>query len=579
MVSEVNKSPESRFWHQSARLMFFSSWFIVAGLMLGMFWFYYLGDLETAFFTHDSEIELVAARSISDSGFTRMIIPWSRAYESGHEQYLPFGSNFVTVQDHHFYIARPVYYLLLSAIGYYFAGTAGVYIFPALSFLVILWLTSILLPKLDLPISIPGIYLALPVAAFSVPLLFYGLCFWSMIMGAVFIMGSVVASISGWKSTGWMFIAGFLAVIGAGFRPEVLFFCGLLLLWVAVFQGWKKAIAAIGGGSVSFGILSVVNYVAFGHFMGAHIGTNQLPAEIWTTRLETVYRLILVSPAPRYLEIAALLGICLALIPSSVKKFPVKIRMLGLWMFTVGAGIFMVWNFIQPDPYRITLENHSIFASCPFVMFTVFFDIGESGKVRFLRYLSVSCAGIIILLCPLKTAYAAHWGPRVLVSIMPVLAVISMIAAIAYLRRFPSRCLMVAVILLFTISCADQIYSLKLLMFKKNQTAIFKAEINQYGGLPLITDRPMLTHDLASWYTERPLFSPRSSSELDDMINMLLRENHSQILVIASPETDFLKYFKILEDRNCVREITSAAIQASISHYSGMKIVKYDLIR
>jgi len=88
--------------------LFLLFWASIVGTTASALVLFAVDGLTLAFFTHDAEAELLAVNSIVDSGFTRVSIPWTRAYDSFHEPLLPFGENFVSVHDHRVYASRPL---------------------------------------------------------------------------------------------------------------------------------------------------------------------------------------------------------------------------------------------------------------------------------------------------------------------------------------------------------------------------------------------------------------------------------------------------------------------------------------
>ena len=194
--------------------------------------------------------------------------------------------------------------------------------------------------------------------------------------------------------------------------------------------------------------------------------------------------------------------------------------------------------------------------------------------MRGLRWLAVACLVLAALFCPPQAAHAAHWGPRVFVGFMPLLGVAAWSAAGSYVRAFRGASVRLALGALLLTSLADQAFSLRLLYYKKHESAVFKAELGRVD-LPIVSDQWVVPADLASWYPRRALWLPRSTTDLERIFENLRRNGQPRMLVVAREGSTLDRYLRGLVAQGRLREESRQPVRSRLFHYAGMSAAVY----
>lgn len=536
-------------------------------------------NLEDAFFTHDAECEYLAVISITESGFTRISIPWSKAYSSYHEELLSFSSNFFTIREHRLYVSRPLTFLIISAVMYNLIGLMGLYILPAAAAIGSIIVGYKIAEYLQNPSTSDSSLLlptVIPMLAFTTPILFYGLCYWGISLGGYAAASAVCLSLLRQKETMRVIMAGAILAIGVSIRPELIILAVLMIVWLWRLFGRPVALKLTLGIVLVMSINCVSNVAVYGSLIGPHITGNRIPFLFWIrSRLNVFYELFMRSLGPVEVEGIAGVAVLFAFLPSRIRDVGEKWRTIALWAFVISASWVTIATFVYPDPFEGTLKNHSLLACAPFLFLVFFFPSEEGEIVRSLRWLTVGYLLFTALFCPPQAAMAAHWGPRIFMVFMPLMGIVAFFSAIKYIDTYRGILIKIAVLLLIALSTANQIYSLKLLHFKKSQSAIFKSEIASLGTLPVITDQWTVPLDLASFYPKRALWLPKNPNEVSLILQVLKESKQHRILVLFQAGSPLDSFFKTLVEKDVLAVVAQHDIKSRVFHYKRLRALEY----
>ncbi len=536
-----------------------------------------VNSLWLEFFTHDAEVELLAIRSIVDSGFQRVSIPWTQAYELFREELVPFGENFLAVYDDRLYASRPLLFLLLSAAMYGVLGVAGLYLLPLIAALGSVHLGYRVAQSLPVPAtSRVSPVLVVPLLAFTTPILFYGLCFWNMIVGAVASTWAVYLLLK--KETRYAgLVAGLVFGLGVGIRPDLSVLAILIVLWSLQQFGRRQTGKFLVGLGLAAILVCGLNYAVFGSLWGPHLAGNQEPMSSWlASRPYTLYDLFVTSLAGHVLEGIAVGAGILAMLPSGIGFVGRRFRAVMLWVFALASGWIALKTLVSPHPFESTLSTHSLLACSPFLFFVFFFSSKEDSRNRSLRWLALAYLLLTSLLCPPQAAQAAHWGPRIFVGFLPVVGVMAYFGGVEYLGAFRGRWVRSAIWALLLVSLVNQAFSLKLLYYKKHESLVFKEQMRR-DELPIISGEWVIPADLASWYPHRALWLAENTTDLERIFQNLQATGQSKILALVREGSPLDLDMQSLAQARLLRQEARQPIQSRLFYYSDMKAVVYRL--
>ena len=553
------------------------SWTLFAATVATVFAIVFAGGLERAFFTHDAEAELLAVTSIVDSGFTRLSIPWTSAYRVDREALLPFGENFLAVHEHRLYASRPLLFLLLASLAYGACGVLGLYLLTALAGGTAIHLAYGLAARSSGAQSLPCPSWVVPALAFATPLLFYSACYWNMVVGAALATAAVYLLLEAGSVSAPL--AGVVLGLGAGIRPELALLALPVLGWAVWTLGLRRAMAFLAGLlSVALGI-ALLNQAVFGSILGPHVRGNEVPFASWlATRPAVLHDLVLRSRGAAWLEAAAAAAALVALLPARLGWPGPRTRTIALAALGLAAAGSAALSLAAPDPFAAALETHSLFAAAPFLLLALFFPAGEARRMRSMRWLALACLALACLACPPQAAHAAHFGPRILLAVVPLLAVVAAAAYAALLHDLPGRSARAALALLLLASCADQVYGLRLLLYKQRESAAFKAELAR-DELPIAAGDWTVPADLASWYPRRALWLPRGAEDLRRIFAALEERRDSQLLVLSREGSPLDRQMRALSASGALSVLERRPLRSKLFHHRGMSAVVYEVAR
>lgn len=553
------------------------SWVLFAATIATMLGLCFSEHLERAFFTHDAEAELLAVTSIADSGFTRLSIPWTAAYRTDPEALLPFGENFLTVHDHRLYASRPLVFVLLASVAYALGGMLGLYLLPALAGGAAIHLAYSVALRSRTPQSLPCPSWVVPAVAFATPVPFYSSCAWNMIVGAAFATAAVRLLLA--RGTLAVPLAGVAFGVGVGIRPELALLGLPLVGWGVFVLGFRRAAPLVAGALAAALGIAMLNHAAFGSILGPHVRGNEMPLASWLATRPAVFRdLFLRSLGGVWLEAPAAVAAIVALLPARLGWPGPRIRALALCTLALTATASAALSVASADPFAAALETHSVFAATPLLLLVPFFSAGEDERLRALRWLCIAFLLLAWLTCPPQAAHAAHFGPRILVVAVPLMAIVAVTAGAALLREIPGLAARLAIGALLLASVVDQAYGLRLLHFKQRESATFKADLAR-DELPIVAGEWVVPADLASWYPHRALWLPRGAEDLRRVFSALDERGDSRLLVLSRDGSPLDRQMHGLAAAGRLAIVERRSMRSRLFHYRGMSAVVYEVSR
>jgi hypothetical protein len=220
------------------------------------------------FFSGDQGIKLIAARSA--------VAHPQRAFEVDAPRVggkpIFHVNRFFRVHDDHLDPLQSPLFPVLSAPFVAVFGLRGIYILPALSFVVLIPVMEALRRR-ALPEVPPALMAALTLLAN--PLFFYAFEFWEHVPAAALCAGATVLAWPGSpREVTRQFLAGALVALATALRPEALWFLAGL---VVAMRALPPAATVSGGAALVFAGFALANYLHSGNPLGAYLSANLAP--------------------------------------------------------------------------------------------------------------------------------------------------------------------------------------------------------------------------------------------------------------------------------------------------------------
>jgi hypothetical protein len=242
-----------------------------------------------SFWAGDSGAKLVAARAALADPRHPLNIPLPVIGAAPAPDLL--GPFFVAHRDHAHALTSPLF-PLISAPALALGGLRGLYLLPALAWLLTLWLAA-RVSRISDPETTPA--WAVCLLAAGTPLLFYGLEFWEHAPAVALTTGATLAALPTPTRTGSWALAGVLIGLAFLLRPETLWYGLALVVAAAPLRLWPMLLR-LGRFAAGFAPtqlpVAAYNVAHFGTLAGPHLAANaQAATSDWLSLRVAIGRL------------------------------------------------------------------------------------------------------------------------------------------------------------------------------------------------------------------------------------------------------------------------------------------------
>jgi hypothetical protein len=328
---------------------------------------------------------------------------------------------------------------VVNAALFHLLGTAGLYVLPIGSTILLLLLADRLMGDALEPAWRCAVVLGLGLAT---PLLFYSLTFWDHTLVAMMALLALFLALRsrperGVRSMAW---AGGVLGLATWFRPEI--FLGLPALAAAVFfarwpRPWKRSFALAGGALGPLSLQAVFNRAVYGTFWGPHIlraaqATYERGgglAEFLRLRADWAKQLL----AP--VLVLGLAGAAVLLALAVAAALPAPVRRTALQR---AATVALLAAAAAVAIDRTPGSEAALFVTAPLVML-IFVPAGRNGGSGHVAATLGVFSAVYILAAWLfrLPAGGVQWGPRILLPAVAPLVVAGTVRLASALRSMP----------------------------------------------------------------------------------------------------------------------------------------------
>lgn len=420
-------------------------------------------------------------------------------------------------------------FALVSSFPYARLGYGGLYVVPAVSLLaagLLLWLAA-------RPWYGPWrALLAFALLSSATPLLFYGLEFWEHTLAVLVVTGALALLLAPpERASPWRLgAAGAVLALAFSVRPEsAVFFAAVVLGLTATLRPWsalaRSLVWFVLGYALVLAPITALNEWVFGdpwgtllglHLRGGHPDARGLVATKLLCPLEhaCLTKLALAAGAAvalwrlRRRELRGARG----------WQSAVLALLAGGGILTIAAldagRVLSLWR--QPRQLTSLVETFPLIWALPLVVATWRGEAGGPTRARE-RFLIVTALAFLAgVLAVSPTWGGAQWGPRQLLLVMPLLALLAV--SFGPVSRPSGRIALLAVLLLATLSLGIQIGGVRLLADMKGKYVNF---VRNFAGLTepgavIASDQFFFQELLAPIYYQRHFFylaSPQLSGD------------------------------------------------------------------
>ncbi len=377
---------------------------------------------------------------------------------------------------------------------------------------------------------------------FATPLTFYHFVFWEHTLSVFLCLAATAFILCGDGRSSFFFLAG--AVLGTGlfFREEsFLYFLSLLLACAMDRNKRAKSVwlffGFFGLACLWLGVQSSFGIGPLQHFF------QQTPFSSWSLkRIEVLANLVFGSGDDfwmRGLGILLFLGMVSGIFRKSQVQEAAQEVLQGLGIF--GILVYAGWLWWSPEKsVAHLLHFNGMLLVFPLVLILFLRREEEkSSQENFLLRVSLGFCAWVGLTCPWITSLGVHWGPRVLLPAVPVLALLILMRFECFLNEpLPVKRVRVALFAGWLLaSVLLQGHALCFLFDKLSLNQKIEEQLRQAPEKVMVTTIPWLAEEMAPLFLERPIFYCRDQESFQRLIERLKQKNIQQFLLLQSATT------------------------------------------
>lgn len=526
-------------------LLFFC---LIAAVYLACF--LWLGDYG-AFWSEDAGIKYLQAVNLIRSHWRDAAIEYPGRNVDPNLEFNPLAGTHTFMRDGRIYSIYPAAFSFLSSLLYAGLGFPGLYPLPFLSTLAMI---ALVYKTGRLILGNRGAVVATLVAAFSCPTFFYAFTFWEMNVAAFLLLGGMCLAIrNGDAARPRAALAGG-AVMGAAvlFREESILLVASLVIVRCVFNRDARGgvMVLIGAGIAGMGCIAADRVV--GGSGASHLLHNVAvrPHEFGSASGFIRYKwglmreLLFGGNPDAWKNLALLLpwgAYALAVVQSRRRADAVRERgmLAALSVILAGHCVYLWLCRTSRYPVRLTMMTSGLLMFSPWVAFGAWMPQRRNPLHGELLRISVLC---IVLICAfVPTSGGLQWGPRYLVVVYPLLALVSSASFAAWREESGRRAWLATVFAAFILlGVFNEFRGLELLKWKKDFNLRVMACLKGSTSDTVITIPWWAPLSAAPAFYEKDFFSARSPQDLNRLVALLREKQRRGFVLIAEDDPSII---------------------------------------
>ena len=539
-------------------------WVSIVAVYLACFlWIGHYG----AFWSEDAGVKYLQVASMVRSCWTDATIAYPGRRIDPFLEFNPLRGTHTYVRDGTIRSIYPLAFPWISSLAYARLGSPGLYLLPFVSTLLMIALVQITGMRISGRRNAAVMTL---VAAFACPTFFYAFAFWEMNVAAAFLMAGVLLAFSAASSPRRPACTGILMGAAALFREEsVLFIAASAIILGVCRRDLRAGIALLLGAAVTGAGHLVADRLAGGpgiaHLMhNIVVRTREFGSAAAFIRYKlALSRELLFSGSPNawfnLLLLAPWAGYLIALGAmfrsgragrGCASRERVLLALLSLIL--VSHCAYLALGTLSAYPVRLTPATSGLLMFSPWVAFATAscargwrrasagaeaagMEDRSPPLARELAMLAALCIALICVFVP--TSGGLQWGPRYLVIVYPLLAVVSCASFDAWRERSRHRTWLVALFVLFMLlGAANELRGIGFLKRKKEFNARAMECVRRYRADAVIALPWWVPLNMAPIYYGEEFFSARDPLDLDRLIGVLRGHGRKRFILITEDD-------------------------------------------
>lgn len=515
---------------------------LIAAVYLGSF--LWLGNYG-AFWSEDGGVKYLQARSLARSCWSETALDYPGSAIDSRLEFNPLTGNHTWFREGKIYSIYPLAFPFLSSLVWSLLGHPGLYLLPVLAGLVSAGLTYGLG---RLAAGEKAAALSALICGLATPIWFYSLTFWEITLASALLTGGVFQTLR----LGPDASPSRSLRVGLGLGAAVFFRTELILVALAYLAvrlilrrdarqcGWLAA--GVGADVAGFFLLQLLSEGSLLTQLRHNIAqrpAEYAPGNLLAYKFGLIRELLLpgsISPGVNLLLLVPVVLFGLWLILRARRGWT---RLSGDVVTTViFSAVLMVAlsrliiSLTDPFPIRSTPFTSGLLLFSPWVVLAVYRPRGGGAIGRELFWTTSLALGLLSIAVP--TSGGLQWGPRYLVPLYPLFAVLS-VEAFRRLRadsRWPGW-LTVIFLALPALSVGLQGRGLILLRARKAFNRSVMAKLTAEPAAAIAAQPWWVPLSLAPLFPEREFFAARSPEQLSHLVERLREVNREELILIV----------------------------------------------
>lgn len=505
-----------------------------------------------AFWSEDAGVKYLQVVNLIGSHWKDSSIGYPGRSIDPRLEFNPLAGTHTFVRDGRICSIYPVAFSFLSSLLYARLGFPGLYLLPFLSTLAMIGLVY----------KIGGLILgsrravvASTVAAFSCPTFFYAFTFWEMNVAALLLLGGVYLVIRNGDTASPSDALGGGIIMGAAvfFREEGILLIASLVIVRCVFNRDARGGAMV---LIGAGIAGVAGGLIGGSGM-AHLLHNVAvrPREFGSIagfiqyKWGLIWELLFGGNPNAWTNLALLLpwgAYALALIMArrgghreAMDAAHERDVLAALSVILAGHCVYLWLCSTSRYPVRLTMTTSGLLMFSPWVAFGAWMPQRRNPLLSEPLWISVLCITLVCVFAP--TSGGLQWGPRYLVIVYPLLALVSCASFAAWREESGHRAWLTALFAAFVLMGAlNEIRGLELLKWKKDFNLRVMAALRESHADTVIAVPWWVPLSMAPAFYEKDFFAAGRPQDLNRLAALLRGKQRRGFILVAENDPSII---------------------------------------
>jgi len=493
---------------------------------------------QAAFFSSDEGLKFIQLQNFVRKGFSGFTLEYPGRGLDPDLSYVPINNPPALIREGQVYAVYPIIFPLLATPLYRILSYAGLYIIPLTSGLLTLVITC-WLARLTGGSGISSII----VLGLCSPLVFYSLVFWDHTLGTMLSTLAIALVVKNLENARkpWLIAGGILVGLAIWVRSEI-YVMGLVMpvaLFLLASRRFVYTLSLCMGMLLALVPLWVFQFLVYGDFIGPHVGhfawlAEELP--MTTDRVAIIYHTLLEgnsSPVLSFLYIMAFVASAMLFRSSRLRRR----NLLIIVNFGILA-IVTIPNILEASAGR---PLGGLITTAPFLVFgfTSLLNSSVGQRNRFLLAIGLGYTALVCVLTPVDPGL--QWGPRFLLPIFPLLAVVATnnfraLQAAGDLRS--ERLLRACFVSTVALSLMVQVAGLRTLYIIKTRDRDLIQHTGQLDAVHILSDEYGYAQYAAPLFYEKEFFYVRNQEDYQRLTETLVSHDISRYAFVTYPRPD-----------------------------------------